>query len=128
MKLAIIGSRGFNNYDLLEKEVISFIPVLDIDLLISGGAEGADSLGEQFAKNFNIPTKIFRPDWKTNGRKAGYMRNVDIIRHSDLVIAFWDGQSKGTRHSISLALKTYRKPIRVIQYNNRTGSNSLNRW
>lgn len=70
---------------------------------MSGGAKGADSLAERFAKENNIETMIFPADWDKYGKNAGYIRNKDIISNSDIVIAFWDGKSKGTKISIDLA-------------------------
>jgi len=114
MKVSIIGSRGFNNYELLKK---TLDPVKDkITLIVSGGAKGADSLGEQYAKENGIPTQIFIPDWEKQGRSAGYIRNRDIVSNSDVIIAFWDGSSKGTQHSFKLA-KELNKRIIIIEYN-----------
>ena len=107
MKISIIGSRSFFDYTMLEK----ILNKEKIDILVSGGARGADSLGEQYAKNNNIPTLIFKPDWKKFGRAAGFIRNKDIIDNSDKVIAFWDGKSKGTLNSINLAKKQNKKVI-----------------
>ena len=105
MNLAIVGSRSFNSYDLLKTEINKFIKEnsITIDCIISGGAKGADSLGEEYAKEYKIPTKIFYPDWNKYGKRAGYLRNIDIIKNSDFVIAFWNGFSTGTKSSINLA-------------------------
>ena len=114
MNVAIIGSRGFNNKKLLEKVLD---PVKDkITLIISGGAQGADSLGERYAYENVIKTKIFLPDWDTHGKSAGFIRNKEIVEASDVVIAFWDGESKGTQHSFKLA-KKLNKRIKIINYN-----------
>ena len=102
MKLAIIGSRTFTDYQKLSSELEQFS---NIELIISGGAIGADSIGQQYAIEHNIPTLIFKPNWKQFGRGAGFVRNVDIVEACDIVIAFWDGISKGTKHSIDLAKK-----------------------
>ena len=96
MKLAIIGSRSFNDSHLLTKTLLHYIP--KITMVVSGGAKGADILGEWWAKENNIETQIFYPDWDTHGKKAGFIRNQDIIKNCDACIAFWDGISKGTQH------------------------------
>ena len=111
MKLAVIGSRSFTDHTLLttilnNQKLVSCI--------ISGGAPGADSLAEQWANYNNIKTEIFLPNWKLYGKKAGIMRNIQIIESSDACIAFWDGISKGTKHSISLC-KRYKKPCTIIK-------------
>lgn len=109
MKLAVVGSRNFNDYDLLKKYLDKIHSVEPITLIVSGGAKGADSLSERWAKEKNIPTDIYYPDWKKFGKKAGYIRNQDIIKNSNKCIAFWDGVSKGTRHSIDLCKKQNKK-------------------
>ncbi len=117
MKLAIIGSRDFNNYDFLHDKMdfIAGTYKWNIELVISGGAKGADSLGEQWAKKHAILTKIYYPDWDRYGRSAGFIRNYNIIEDANVVVAFWDGKSKGTKHSIDLA-KKQGKEIIIINY------------
>ena len=110
MKLAIIGSRSFSDYKLLCKELAPY--KLRITKVISGGAKGADLLGERWAQENNIETLIFLADW-SKGKGAGFARNFDIIKNADCVIAFWDGLSNGTKHSISLCEK-YDKPYKII--------------
>ena len=118
MNLAIVGSRTFNDYELLKKETDIFIKENStiITCVVSGGAKGADSLGERYAREYNIPTKIFYPNWDLYGKKAGYLRNIDIVKNADLVIAFWDGVSTGTKSSIKLA-KEQNKILKVIYAN-----------
>ena len=113
MKLAIIGSRTYNNFEELEYRINSIFDISKISLIISGGAAGADSLGEKFALKYNIPTKIYYPDWKNLGKSAGFVRNINIIKVCDILIAFWDGNSKGTKHSLDLAEK-YKKVAHII--------------
>lgn len=99
MKLAIIGSRDFNNFDLLESNVVKTTP----SLIISGGAKGADSLAEQYADKYQVEMLVFKPDWKQFGRGAGIVRNRQIVDAADHIMAFWDGKSKGTKSSIDYA-------------------------
>jgi YspA, cpYpsA-related SLOG family len=110
MKLAIIGSRTFNDYELMQ----TFTDLTDVTLIISGGAIGADSLAERLANENNIPTLIFKPDWKLNGAKAGFMRNTSIVENCDQLIAFWDGKSNGTMDSVKKA-RALGKPVTVIE-------------
>ena len=107
MKVAVIGSRSFNDY----AEVQRILKSLTITELISGCAAGADTLGERYANENNIPTKIFLPDWETHGKSAGFIRNADNINNADLIVAFWDGESKGTKDSIDKANKANKKTI-----------------
>lgn len=120
MILAIVGSRGFNDYKLLSDHVRLYKP----SLIVSGGARGADKLAEQYAKEHNIEMLIIKPEWDLYGNEAGFRRNIDIINHADSVIAFWDGESKGTKHSISIA--KYNRPCEVVNY--KEPNNTLVNW
>lgn len=111
MKLAIIGSRTFTNYYILEEALEKYRS--KVSLVVSGGAKGADLLGEQWADENKIPKLIFLADWDKYGKSAGFRRNDDIIKNCDGCIAFWDMESKGTAHSISLCEK-YNKPYKII--------------
>lgn len=105
MKVAVVGSRSFRSYSIV-KEVLDHLEQeknKDISLIISGGAVGADTLGARYAKERNIPTQIFLPLWDVYGKSAGYKRNVQIVSAAEIVVAFWDGSSRGTLHSINLA-------------------------
>jgi hypothetical protein len=115
MKLAVVGSRGFNDYDLLKSKLNDIHLRKPITCIVSGGAKGADSLGEKWANENNIETLIFIPEWDKYGKRAGFLRNEDIIKNSDAVVAIWDEVSKGTQHSISLA-KKYNKPCLIVKF------------
>ena len=73
--------------------------------IISGGAKGADTLGERYAIDNNIECVIHYPDWGQYGKSAGYIRNGLIIADADIVLSLWDGMSKGTKHSMDIATK-----------------------
>ena len=111
MRVAVIGSRSFDDYPTLVKHLDS----LKISCIVSGGARGADKMAEIYAKERGIPTQIFPADWDTYGKKAGFIRNRDIVENCDLLVAFWDGESKGTKNSISIA-KRINKRIMVIKF------------
>lgn len=101
MKVAIVGSRSFTDYQVMIDFVEYSIGLGNITEVISGGARGADSLARRLANEFEIPYREYGPNWDKHGKRAGIVRNVDIISESDVVIAFWDGKSNGTRHSIN---------------------------
>lgn len=105
LKVAIIGSRDFVDYDFLKKNVDEIINRIgqSITLVVSGGAKGADSLAERYADEKKIEKKIIEADWEKYGKKAGILRNTSIINNSDIVIAFWDYNSHGTKDSINKA-------------------------
>jgi predicted Rossmann fold nucleotide-binding protein DprA/Smf involved in DNA uptake len=73
MKIAIIGSRTFSDYNLLKKHIDTIKEKLEISLIVSGGSKGADLFGEKWAIENNIQTKIFLPDWDKFGKRAGFM-------------------------------------------------------
>jgi hypothetical protein len=109
MKIAIIGSRTFDDYDFLKKSILENCPLEDIKFVVSGGAVGADFLGEKFAEEHHINKIIIKPNWEKHGRGAGMIRNTEIIRSADVVFAFWDSVSKGTKDSILKARKSGKK-------------------
>lgn len=111
-KLAIIGSRSFNDKKIFDK-TLAFLP--KPSMIVSGGAMGADSLGANYAEDNSIPTIIHLPNWALHGRSAGFVRNEYIIRDCDVVLAFWDGKSRGTKDSLDHA-KQYKKPTIVVYF------------
>lgn len=115
MHIGVIGSRSFDNYNILSGYIMSKLKLENISRIVSGGASGTDSLAEQFAVNNNIPTMIFYADWNKYGKTAGFKRNYDIIENSNIIFAFWDGKSRGTRHSIRLA-KRYEKKLYIYNF------------
>lgn len=102
--IAIVGSRGFIDYDYFERLVLDIIikEQFNVIKIVSGGANGVDTLAEQFANNHVIEIEVIKPDW-SKGKIAGPLRNTEIVNKSDVVIAFWDGVSKGTQDSIKKA-------------------------
>ena len=106
MKVAIVGSRGLNI------DISRFIPS-EVTEIISGGAKGIDISAEQYADSHFIPKRIIRPDYSRYGRAAPLKRNEQIVEAADIIIAFWDGQSKGTKYTIQYARKIG-KPIKVF--------------
>jgi hypothetical protein len=73
-------------------------------VIISGGARGADTLAERYAKEYSIPFELFKADWNKYGKAAGPTCNSEMIDRCDEVIAFWDLRSKGTKHMINTSL------------------------
>lgn len=113
MKLGIVGSREFNDYDFVEKNINIICGNIKISEIVSGGARGVDSIAEQYAKDNNIKTRIFEAEWDWFGKRAGFVRNEYIVDYSDYVIAFWDGVSTGTKDTINMCMKK-KKNITVI--------------
>ena len=114
MKLIIAGSRTFGNYKLLSTHLDDICARFDITEIVSGTAAGADSLGELYAKEHNIPVKRFPADWKKYGKSAGYRRNALMAQYADACICFSVDDSRGTQHMINLA-QQYKLRLRVVK-------------
>lgn len=102
-RIAIVGSRSFTNYNAVEDFVLPRLSIEEIDLVVSGGANGADYLGKLFAMRNRLPFREIRADWREYGKRAGFLRNIEIVNAVDMVFAFWNGDSKGTKHTIDRA-------------------------
>ncbi len=118
INIAIVGSRDFNDYNIFKKKIDPINSKLEglVDTIVSGGARGADTMAEIYAREKKISTIIFKPDWEKYGNSAGIIRNRIIIKNSDLVIAFLMGDSKGTKNSIKVA-KELNKELFVFDLN-----------
>lgn len=113
MKLCIAGSRTWEDYESVEKEVDKLNHLSHIELIISGTARGADTLGELYAQRHNIPLKRMPADWNKYGKKAGYIRNEQMAKLADTIIVFWDKKSKGSKNMIIIA-QGLNKPTFVV--------------
>lgn len=81
--------------------------------IVSGTARGADRMGEEWANLYGVNVKQFPADWDKHGKAAGPIRNAEMAEYGDVLIAFWDGESRGTKGMIDLAKK---KGLKVIVY------------
>jgi len=109
MRVVIAGGREFNNYELL-REICDEHITPDSEI-VSGGARGTDTLGERYAKETGRDLKTFPADWNKHGKGAGHIRNKQMAEYSDMLIAFWDGESKGTKNMIETSMKLGLKVI-----------------
>lgn len=125
LRVIIAGSRSFGSFTILEKECHRIFKSLSEEgylsgnvkedcrnmEIISGTANGADRFGEAFALKYNIPVKRFPARWDKYGKSAGYVRNKIMAQYAaesdrlGVLIAFWDGKSRGTKMMIDLAKK-----------------------
>lgn len=94
MKVAIIGSRSLEVTNLGK-----YLPD-GVTEIVSGGAKGIDCCAEEYAKSHSLKFTVFLPEYKKYGKAAPLKRNLQIIDYSDLIIAFWEGKSKGTKFVI----------------------------
>lgn len=120
VRIIVAGGRDFNDFDKLSKTLDGYICALPVNseiTIISGGARGADSLGERYANihRDRIKLQIIPANWDKFGKSAGYRRNEEMAKIATDCICFWDGQSRGTQHMIHLA-KQYNLKTTVISY------------
>lgn len=101
MKVIVAGSRN-----IIDKQIV-YDAIKDsgfeITELVSGGAIGVDSIALQWAHMNGVKITMFKPDWALYMKQAGLIRNAQMARHADALIAVWDGKSNGTRHMIEKA-------------------------
>ena len=109
MKLAIIGSRNCPQINI--EEHLKFIPAT----IVSGGAKGADTYAMDFARRHGLKLIVFFPDYKKYDKQAPLIRNKLIVEECDCLLAFWDGQSRGTKFTLDYAIEKG-KPIKIVKF------------
>lgn len=107
MKVAVIGSRN-----LVVQNLGKYLPEETMEI-VSGGAKGIDTCAREYALAKGLKLTEFLPDYKRYGRGAPLKRNLQIIDYADCVLAFWDGQSRGTKFVIEHC-KVQNKPVRIF--------------
>lgn len=109
MKTIIAGSRTINHLNSL----IEALKKCDWEIteIVSGGAKGADNVGERYAIKNNIPWMVFDADWKRWGKRAGMIRNGKMARYADALILLWDGTSRGSKNMLDQARENNLKII-----------------
>lgn len=115
----IVGSRSYTDYASFKAKCDALLAdKADIEI-VSGGASGTDAMAERYARELGYSLQIFPAEWSRYGKRAGYVRNREMHSYISTfpergVIAFWDGQSKGTAQSLPLS-KEFDNPIRVVR-------------
>jgi predicted Rossmann fold nucleotide-binding protein DprA/Smf involved in DNA uptake len=114
MKVAIIGSRTLHPKFM---DILNALNKLDDykdpELIVSGGATGADTQAELYAKELKIRLRVIKPDYAKFGRRAPLERNKKIVDAVDAIIGFWDGKSHGTAHTLNYAREQGKKVMVV---------------
>ena len=114
MNIGVVGSRTFDDYPLLDKTLDDIVEEIQSTCrvekeepitIISGGASGADAWAEIYAVKHKYELRIFEAEWNKYGKRAGPLRNKQIVEASDVIVAFWDGKSAGTKNTIEEAGK-----------------------
>ncbi len=112
MKVIVAGSRGIEDINIVAGAmVLCKFPITEI---VSGTSRGVDQLGEQWAQGQNIPIKRFPANWKEFGKGAGFKRNAEMAEYADMLVAVWDGKSRGTKHMID-TMEKMGKPVEVLR-------------
>lgn len=120
IKLIVAGGREFNDYSLLKKTIrgLLFEDEFFKIVVVSGGARGADQLGERFAREYCLEIDRYVPNWEPNGvfdRSAGFKRNAVMADNATHLLAFWDGESRGTKSMINIARRKGLS-VKVVNY------------
>lgn len=112
MRIIIAGSRTYNNYNRVARGIHKVIKNLHYDklLIATGSARGVDRCGELYAHYNNIEYKPFLANWVKHGKAAGPIRNQEMAEYGHILIAFWDGKSKGTKDMI-YKMELRNKPV-----------------
>ena len=114
-RVVIAGCRYYSNYDEAKKYIdfcLTNIRKENDIIILSGGASGADAIGERYAKENGFKVEKYPADWERYGKSAGPKRNRQMAENTDYVICFWDKRSKGTKSMIEFA-RELNKPIRI---------------
>ena len=115
-KVIIAGTRTMKDSGLLYRKMEKILANITDDIeIVSGGADGADSIGESYGHYNDHTVKTFLPDWQQYGKAAGPKRNARMASYADACVVFWDGESRGTLSMINEAKKA-KIALRVIKY------------
>ncbi len=117
-KVIVAGSRDFNDYKLMCDTLDNLLKNKRRThkiIVICGMAKGADLLGYRYANTRNYSIRCFPAEWETHGKKAGVIRNEEMAKNADALVAFWNGISPGTKNMIETA-KNYNLNIRIKKY------------
>ena len=110
--ILIAGSRGIKEAEYQIGVWLWLLRGSTDVLVISGGAKGVDVSARDVCSRLNIPFQEFPADWDKHGKAAGYIRNEVMVKKCSEAFIIWDGESRGTKHTIDLLLK-YKKPFRI---------------
>lgn len=120
-RLIIAGGRDFKDYTLLRSTVDKLLQNKlrkEKIVIICGMAKGADMLGARYAQERGYKIRYFPADWDKYWKRAGPIRNEEMAKNADALVALWDGKSPGTRNMIETAEK-YNLAVRIKRYSNK---------
>ena len=114
MKIIVAGGRDFDDYAFLCRR-LDYLFQKVRPTIVCGEAKGADSLGRRYAEEMGLKIMSFPAQWEKYGKSAGYRRNEEMAQVADGLVAFWDGESKGTKHMID-RMTALGKPVKIVRY------------
>lgn len=115
MKVIVAGSRTINDYEIVRNALDETRQRgLNITAIIDGTARGVDELASRYAVEHGIYNIRVPADWKHYGNGAGIMRNVQMAEIGDVLIAIWDGASRGTKHMIECAKARNMEIVKIL--------------
>lgn len=118
MKVLVCGGRDYSDREYLYRVLNLTARELGAFTVVQGDCRGADRMAGDWAIKYGMKVEIFPANWDVHGKAAGFIRNKEMIEVADRVIAFWDGQSRGTAHTIQLAQHRY-IPTKIVKYKTR---------
>lgn len=120
-KLLVCGSRGITDVNWVKSQIDSYwywnLACYDDLIMIEGAARGVDLIAKEYAEENNWKIEEYPADWSI-GKQADFIHNEIMVKAADEVLILWNGESKGTKHSIDLCEK-YSKPYVVLIYNDK---------
>ena len=127
MRVIVAGSRNVTDYAYVKNAIKIYNQNVKggITEIISGGARGVDKLGERAARELGIPVKIFKANWNEYGKRAGMIRNEEMLAYGDALIAIWDGNSRGTGNMIRITKSAGKQAIVLFHNTNHSIWNFL---
>lgn len=113
-KLGVVGSRILVGEIRIDQDLKYILDNSGLEAIVSGGAKGVDTSAEEFAHDNKLHPIIHMANWRKHGKKAGILRNVYIARDCDALLAYIQGESKGTKNTISQVEKL-KKPLLIVE-------------
>jgi len=114
-RVLVSGSLSFDDYELLAATLDRFLADKQNVVIVTGGATGAESLGERYAGDCGLVVKQYLADWERYGRGAKVIRNTQMIDAADQAVFFWDGKNKGIAELIEKA-EAKGIPVEVVRF------------
>lgn len=117
MRLIIAGTRTYApTFEEIDRALRYAMRIEPIDLIavLSGCADGADTVGAQWARAKGIPVQEYPANWREFGKRAGMIRNGEMAKVADALLAFWDGRSRGTSDMIDRMKQRPGRPVCVV--------------